>query len=135
MFKLGNVTYSVEELLAQIVRFGVDLASGTAEQQINSIVMTVPVYFSQAQRKAMLLVGEIAKVKILQILNGPTAIGINYGVFRAKDFNETAKNILFYVSPTSEDTHTHTHTHNCVVCGDTLAGINALPAHTGSGRP
>jgi len=96
VFQVGDVAYSVEELLAQIVRFGVDLASETAEQQINSIVMTVPVYFTQVQRKAMLLVGKLAKVKILQLLNNPTAIGINYGVFRAKDFNETSRNIMFY---------------------------------------
>jgi hypoxia up-regulated 1 len=60
------------------------------------IVVTVPPYFNQAQRKAVLLVGQIAKIKIMQLLNANTAVGINYGVFRAKTFNKTATNILFY---------------------------------------
>merc|ERR1719272_2286123 len=88
--------YTVEELLAQIVEFGVKCAADTAEQDISGVVFTVPPYFTQAQRKAMLLVAKLANVKVLQLLNSPTAIAMNYGVFRAKEFNETAQNILFY---------------------------------------
>lgn len=58
--------------------------------------MTVPPYFTQAQRKAVMLVGKLANIKILQLINANTAVAINYGVFRAKSFNETATNILFY---------------------------------------
>lgn len=95
-FKLKDTTYTIEELLAQIVDFGVKCAADTAEQDISGVVFTVPPYFTQAQRKALLLVGELANVKVLQLLNSPTAIAMNYGVFRAKDFNETARNIMFY---------------------------------------
>jgi len=96
VFRLGEATYTVEELMAQILDHAVEQAAQFAEQEIVGIVVTVPPYFNQAQRKAVLLVGRIANIKILQLLNSNTAVGINYGVFRAKTFNKTATNIIFY---------------------------------------
>jgi hypoxia up-regulated 1 len=92
----ATIQYTVEEMLAQLVEHAVKLAAETAQQEISSCVFVVPPYFTQAQRKALLLVGKIADIKVLQLLNSPTAVAINYGVFRTKEFNETARNILFY---------------------------------------
>lgn len=33
---------------------------------------------------------------VLQLINSNTAAALDYGIFRRKDFNETAQNILFY---------------------------------------
>lgn len=97
VFRLGeNTTYTVEELVAQVVDHAVQNAASFAEQEISSIVLTCPPYFNQAQRKALLEVGKIANLKILQLLNTNMAVAVNYGVFRQSSFNETAQNILFY---------------------------------------
>ena len=32
----------------------------------------------------------------MQLINSNTAAALDYGIFRRKDFNETAQNILFY---------------------------------------
>lgn len=96
MFRLDNVTYTVEELLAQIVNHAVSNAAEFAEQEISSIVITVPPYFNQAQRRALKEVGRIANLKILQLLNANMGVAINYGVFRQSSFNETEQNIMFY---------------------------------------
>lgn len=91
-----DTAYTVEELLAQIVTHAVENAATFAEQEISSIVLTVPPYFTQAQRRALLLVGKIANIKVLQLLNTNAAVAVNYGVFRQSSFNETVQNILFY---------------------------------------
>ena len=59
-------------------------------------MVTVPPYFTQAQRKALLLAGRIANINIVQLLNTNTAVAINYGVFRRSEFTETPQRILFF---------------------------------------
>ena len=66
------------------------------EQPVTSVVVAVPPFFTQAQRKALLLAGRIANVNIVQLLNSNTAVAINYGVFRRSEFNETPQRILFF---------------------------------------
>lgn len=39
---------------------------------------------------------KLANIKVMQLINTPTAVGLNYGVFRRSSFNETAQHILFY---------------------------------------
>uniref|UniRef100_A0A671NAI8 Hypoxia up-regulated protein 1 n=1 Tax=Sinocyclocheilus anshuiensis TaxID=1608454 RepID=A0A671NAI8_9TELE len=65
-------------------------------QPIKDAVITVPAYFNQAERRAVLQAAHIAGLKVLQLINDNTAVALNYGVFRRKDINSTAQNILFY---------------------------------------
>uniref|UniRef100_A0A672LPM5 Hypoxia up-regulated protein 1 n=1 Tax=Sinocyclocheilus grahami TaxID=75366 RepID=A0A672LPM5_SINGR len=65
-------------------------------QPIKDAVITVPAYFNQAERRAVLQAANIAGLKVLQLINDNTAVALNYGVFRRKDINSTAQNILFY---------------------------------------
>uniref|UniRef100_A0A9J8AE91 Hypoxia up-regulated protein 1 n=1 Tax=Cyprinus carpio carpio TaxID=630221 RepID=A0A9J8AE91_CYPCA len=66
------------------------------EQPIKDAVITVPAYFNQAERRAVLQAAHIAGLKVLQLINDNTAVALNYGVFRRKDINSTAQNIMFY---------------------------------------
>uniref|UniRef100_A0A8C8GDZ5 Hypoxia up-regulated protein 1 n=1 Tax=Oncorhynchus tshawytscha TaxID=74940 RepID=A0A8C8GDZ5_ONCTS len=66
------------------------------EQPIKDAVITVPVFFNQAERRAVLQAAQMAGVKVLQLVNDNTAVALNYGVFRRKDINSTAQNIMFY---------------------------------------
>uniref|UniRef100_A0A9J7Z1W0 Hypoxia up-regulated protein 1 n=1 Tax=Cyprinus carpio carpio TaxID=630221 RepID=A0A9J7Z1W0_CYPCA len=65
-------------------------------QPIKDAVITVPAYFNQAERRAVLQAAHIAGLKVLQLINDNTAVALNYGVFRRKDINSTAQNIMFY---------------------------------------
>ena len=68
----------------------------TAGQPVSDAVITVPPYFNQAERRSMALAAEIAGLNLLQLINDNTAAGINYGMFRRKEFNETAQTVLIY---------------------------------------
>lgn len=61
------------------------------EQPIKDAVVTVPAYFNQAERRAVLQAARMADLKVLQLINDNTAVALNYGVFRRKDINATAQ--------------------------------------------
>ena len=44
-----------------------------SEQPIHDIVLTVPPYFNQAERKSILQAAEFAGLKVLQLMNANTA--------------------------------------------------------------
>ncbi|KAM9299356.1 hypoxia up-regulated protein 1 [Gastrophryne carolinensis] len=97
LFKLTEeLTYSPEELVAMMLNYSRSLAEDFAEQAIKDVVITVPAYFNQAERRAVIQAAKLAGLKVLQLLNDNTAVALNYGVFRRKDINSTAQNIMFY---------------------------------------
>lgn len=96
VFVNGDVRFSVEELIAQLLQTGKEYAEETAQQPISECVITVPGYFGQAERLAMLSSASLANLKVLQLMNDYTAVALNYGVFQRKEINETASYYVFY---------------------------------------
>ncbi|XP_078538329.1 hypoxia up-regulated protein 1 isoform X2 [Lissotriton helveticus] len=97
LFKLSeDLYYSPEELLGMVLNYSRSLAEEFAEQPVKDAVITVPVYFNQAERRAVIQAAQMANLKVLQLINDNTAVALNYGVFRRKDINATAQNIMFY---------------------------------------
>ncbi|XP_069643925.1 hypoxia up-regulated protein 1 isoform X2 [Haliaeetus albicilla] len=97
IFKLSRtIQYSPEEMLGMVLNYSRGLAEEFAEQPIKDAVITVPAYFNQAERRAVLHAARMADLKVLQLINDNTAVALNYGVFRRKDINATAQNIMFY---------------------------------------
>lgn len=91
-----ETNYSPEELLGMVLNYSRGLAQDFAEQPIKDAVITVPAFFNQAERRAVLHAAQMAGLKVLQLINDNTAVALNYGVFRRKDIDSTAKNIMFY---------------------------------------
>jgi hypoxia up-regulated 1 len=79
-----------------ILRKAREYASDFAEQSVDAAVVTVPPYFTQAERRAVKRACELANIKLLQLMNDNTAVALNYGIFRRKDFNTTGSTYLFY---------------------------------------
>ncbi|XP_073985997.1 hypoxia up-regulated Grp170 co-chaperone protein isoform X3 [Rhodnius prolixus] len=97
VFQLDESTkYSIEELIAMMLTKAREIAQNSAGQPINEVVITVPGFFNQAERKAMIQSAEIAGLKVLQLMNDYTAVALNYGIFRRKDFNESIQYMMFY---------------------------------------
>jgi molecular chaperone DnaK len=76
-----------EEISAMVLRKMVDDASAKLGQKITDVVITVPAYFNNAQREATEAAGRIAGLKVLRIINEPTAAALSYGL--DKKGNET----------------------------------------------
>lgn len=91
-----DIQYTPEELLGMMLNYSRGLAQDFAEQTIKDAVITVPAYFNQAERRAVLQAAHMAGLKVLQLINDNAAVALNYGVFRRKEINSTAQNIMFY---------------------------------------
>ena len=66
------------------------------EQKIKDAVITVPAWFNQAERRALLEAADLAKINVLQLISEPMATALNYGMFRRKEVNATVKHLMFY---------------------------------------
>lgn len=54
-------------------------------EEINQAIITVPAYFTDAQRQATKDAGEIAGLKVRRIIDEPTAAALAYGMDKAED--------------------------------------------------
>ena len=81
-FPLLPLSPSPEELMAMILTKAQETASAFAEQPITGAVITVPAFFSQAERRAVEIACDLAGIKLLQLMTDNTAVALNYGVFR-----------------------------------------------------
>ena len=86
-FEIRGKLVSPEEVSAQVLRKLVDDASKHLGEKIREAVITCPAYFNDAQRQATKNAGEIAGLKVLRVINEPTAAALAYGLEKKK--NET----------------------------------------------
>ena len=70
--------YTAEEISAMILKRLKEDAETAVGEKVEGAVITVPAYFDDAQRKATQDAGQIAGLKVLGILNEPTAAAIAY---------------------------------------------------------
>lgn len=82
--KLGDKEYLPQEISAMILRALKQRAETALAEEISQAVITVPAYFTDAQRQATKTAGEIAGFEVLQIINEPTAAALAYDV-RSED--------------------------------------------------
>jgi len=77
---LGDRTYSPQELSALVLRSLREDAEAFLGAPVSEAVVTVPAYFTDAQRQATKDAGELAGLKVERILNEPTAAALAYGI-------------------------------------------------------
>jgi molecular chaperone DnaK len=72
--------YSPQEISAHIVRKMKETTEAFLGETITQAVITVPAYFNDAQRQATMDAGKIAGLKVLRIINEPTAAALAHGL-------------------------------------------------------
>jgi molecular chaperone DnaK (HSP70) len=77
--RLGDKTFTPPEISALILRELVEWARRDLNQPVEKAVITVPAYFSDAQRNATREAGMLAGLEVVRILNEPTAASLAYG--------------------------------------------------------
>ena len=76
---LGDRTFTPPEISAIILRELAGWAAMSLGQRPEKAVITVPAYFSDAQRSATREAGALAGLEVVRILNEPTAASLAYG--------------------------------------------------------
>ncbi|MCD0277818.1 molecular chaperone HscC [Xanthomonas melonis] len=77
---LGGRSFRPEELSALILRSLIADAEAALGSKIEEAVISVPAYFSDAQRKATRVAGELAGIRVERLINEPTAAALAYGL-------------------------------------------------------
>jgi molecular chaperone HscA len=73
------------EVSAEILKVLRDRAERTLGGELAGVVITVPAYFDDAQRQATKDAAQLAGLRVLRLLNEPTAAAVAYGLDRSSD--------------------------------------------------
>jgi molecular chaperone DnaK len=90
--KLGNKIFTPSEISAEIIKYLKESVERELNEKIERVVITVPAYFNEKQRKATVEAGKLAGLKVERIINEPTAAALAYGI----NYMEKEENILIY---------------------------------------
>ena len=87
------ITYDYVEISSFIIKKMAQTAEKYINKKITKLVITVPVYFSNSQRKLTKRAAELAGLQVLRVIEEPTAAAIAYRFNKEQALN---KNILVF---------------------------------------
>ncbi|KAL4621150.1 hypothetical protein ACB092_06G207300 [Castanea dentata] len=87
--------FAAEEISSMVLKKMREIAEAYLGTTVKNVVVTVPAYFNDSQRKATKDAGGIAGLNVLRIINEPTAAAIAYGLDKIAD-SIGKRNVLIF---------------------------------------
>lgn len=85
----GETTFSMQAVCAMLLTNLMATASNEYKAPVKDLVISVPVYYSEAQRRAILDAAAIANINVLRVMTEHAATALSYGIFRTKELPDT----------------------------------------------
>jgi molecular chaperone DnaK len=82
LVKVKDQVFTLEQISAAILRRIKESTEDALGEEVDQAVITVPAYFNDRQRQAVRSAGKLAGLKVLRVLNEPTAAALAYGLGR-----------------------------------------------------
>ncbi len=83
--EIAGQSYSPEQISAHILTYLKEQAESRLGEAVQNVVITVPAYFSDVQRRATRAAGELAGLKVERIINEPSAAALFYNHLQLKE--------------------------------------------------
>lgn len=89
--------FSPEQITAMLFTKLKDTSTVALQAQVNDVVIAVPVFFTNAERKALLDAASIAGLNVLRLINETTAVALSYGFYKQDlpAIEEKPRNVIF----------------------------------------
>lgn len=95
-YQLGDQALSPEQISAYILAALKRGAESTTGENVQDVVITVPAYFDDAQRRATLSAGELAGLNVTRLLNEPTSASLVYDHARGPEEMTAPEFVMVY---------------------------------------
>jgi molecular chaperone DnaK len=95
-FRVHGQDYSASAISSQTLRSLANDAERVTGEKVTDVVVTVPAYFGDEERKATKLAGELAGLHVVDIINEPTAAAFAYGFGLTDLASAEERTILVY---------------------------------------
>jgi len=90
-------TFTPEQITAMLFTKLKDVSEQALKTKVNDCVISVPSYFTNAERRALLSAAQIAGLNTLKLMNETTATALSYGIYKQDLPNpeEKPRNVIF----------------------------------------
>nr|NP_001189101.1 heat shock protein 110, isoform E [Drosophila melanogaster]NP_001189102.1 heat shock protein 110, isoform F [Drosophila melanogaster]NP_001261822.1 heat shock protein 110, isoform I [Drosophila melanogaster]NP_648687.1 heat shock protein 110, isoform A [Drosophila melanogaster]NP_729951.1 heat shock protein 110, isoform B [Drosophila melanogaster]NP_729952.1 heat shock protein 110, isoform C [Drosophila melanogaster]ACL90927.1 Hsc70Cb-PA [synthetic construct]AAF49766.1 heat shock protein  len=87
--------FGPEQLTAMLFTKLKETSAAAMQTQVNDCVIACPVFFTNAERKALLDAAQIAGLNVLRLMNETTATALAYGFYKNDLFEDKPRNVIF----------------------------------------
>jgi len=92
-----DIALSAEQLTASLFTKIKETGEVALQTKVNDVVISVPSYFTDAERRALLDAAKIAGLNVLKLMNDTTATALAYGIYKQDlpESDKPARNVVF----------------------------------------
>ncbi|KAL1680446.1 heat shock protein 70 family [Schizophyllum commune] len=88
-------TFTITQLVAMYLAKLRDITAAELKNAVSDVVIAVPGWYTDVQRRAMLDAAQIANINVLRLVNDLTAVALGYGITKSDLPEDGERNIIF----------------------------------------